>query len=160
MKKVLLSMLLAIVGIASASAQFERGKKYLGVGLDGVGISYSEYSKLHIGIGAHAGYMIDDDFMLIGDVGFNYQQKDAQQVVLGGSGRYYIEQNGIFLQVGAHYIHEAPKFNDFALTPEVGYCFFVGKHMSIEPSVYYDISVTDFKNHSKFGLKIGLGWYF
>ena len=153
-------MLLVLVGVASASAQFERGKKYLGVGLDGIGISYSEYNKLHIGIGAHAGYMIYDDFMLIGDLGFNYEKKDAQNVVIGGSGRYYIRQNGIFLQLGAHYVHEFPSFNDFQLTPEVGYCFFTGKHLTIEPSVYYDISVTDFSDKSKFGLKIGLGWYF
>jgi len=160
MKKVLLSMLLVIVGVASASAQFERGKKYLGVGLDGVGISYSEYNKLHIGIGAHAGYMIDDDFMVIGDLGFNYEKKDAQQVIIGGSGRYYIEQNGIFLQAGVHYVHEAPSFNDLTITPEVGYCFFLNQHLTIEPSVYYDFSVTSFSDKSKFGLKVGLGWYF
>lgn len=160
MKKVLLSMLLAVISIASASAQFERGKCYLGAGLDGVGISYSEHNKLHIGLGAHAGYMIEDDFMLIGDLGFNYENKDAQQVIVGGSGRYYIEQNGIFLQLGAHYVHEAPNFNDFTVTPEVGYCFFLNGHLTLEPSVYYNVSCTDFSDKSKFGIKIGLGWYF
>lgn len=160
MKKVLFTMLLALVGATSAQAQFESGKKYLGVGIDGVGISYSQHSKLHFGLGAHAGYMIEDNFMLLGDLGFNYEKKDAQQVVIGGAGRYYIEQNGIFLQVGAHYLHEAPNFNDFTITPEVGYCFFVNGHLAIEPSVYYDVSVTSFSDKSKFGLKLGLGWYF
>lgn len=160
MKKALLSLLFALVGMASASAQFEAGKKYLGVGLDGIGISYSEHNKFHIGFGAKAGYMIDDDMMLIGDLGFNYEYKDAQQVVIGGAFRYFIEQNGIFLQGGVHYLHEAPSVNDLQITPEVGYCFFLNRHLTVEPSVYYDISLGHFSNMSKFGLKIGLGWYF
>lgn len=160
MKKVMFTLLLALMGVTSAFAQFEAGKFYLGADLQGVGISYSEYNKFHLGIDAHAGYMIDDDFLLIGDVGFNYEKKDAQQVTLGAAGRYFIQQNGIFIQLGAHYLHEAKSFNDFILTPEVGYCYFVNGHLTLEPSVYYDMSITNFTSKSKFGLKIGLGWYF
>lgn len=160
MKKVLLSMLLALVGVASASAQFESGKKYLGMSLNGLDISYSEHTNFHLGLSTKTGYMIDDDLLLIGDLGFEYRNKDAQQIILGAAGRYFIEQNGIFLQVGAHYVHEAPKFNDVTITPEVGYCFFVNRHLTLEPSVYYDMSLTSFSDKSKFGLKLGLGWYF
>lgn len=160
MKKVLFTMLFALIGVVSASAQFERGTYYTGIGLDGVGLSYSNYNKLHIGVGAHAGYMIEDNIMLLADVGFNYEKKDAQQVLLGAAGRYYIEQNGIFLQAGVHYMHEAPKFNDLVITPEVGYCYFLGRHLTIEPSVYWDMSITSFSDKSKFGVKVGLGLYF
>lgn len=153
-------MLFAIIGMASASAQFEQGKKYLGVGFDGVGISYSEHTKFHLGLAAKAGYMIEDNTLLIGDLGFNFQNKDAQQVILGGAFRYFFEQNGIFLQGGLHYLHEAASLNDLQITPEVGYCFFVNGHLTIEPSVFYDISLGHFSDMSKFGLKIGLGWYF
>lgn len=160
MKKALFSLLLAFVGVASASAQFEKDKKYLGVGFEGIGFSYSEYNKFHIGLGAHAGYMVLNDFMVIGDFTFNYANKDAQEVTLGAAGRYFIEQNGIFLQLGMHYAHEAPSFNDFKITPEVGYCYFLNGHLTLEPSVYYNVSCTDFSNKSKFGVKLGLGWYF
>lgn len=160
MKKVFITILLAIIGVASASAQFEIGKKYLGIGINGLDISYSEHTNFSIGLATKAGYMIEDDVMLIGDLGFNLRNKDAQEIVVGGAGRYYIEQNGIFLQVGAHYIHEAPNFNDVTITPEVGYCFFLNRHLTVEPSVYYDMSLTSFSNKSKFGLKVGLGWYF
>ena len=160
MKKVLLSMLLVVFSVASASAQFERDKKYLGASLNGIGFSYSESTKFQIGLGAKAGYMIERDFMLIGDFGFNYRNKEAQEVYIGGAGRYFIEQNGIFLQLGAHYIHRAKSFNDLTITPEVGYCFFLNRHLTIEPSIYYDISVTDFSDKSTFGIKASLGWYF
>lgn len=160
MKKVLLSMLLAFMGVTGAFAQFEAGKMYLGADLQGIGLSYSEYNKFHIGVDGHAGYMVEDNWMLLADVGFNYEKSDAQQVTLGGAGRFYFQQNGIFLQLGAHYLHEAKSFNDFIITPEIGYCFFLNGHIAIEPSVYWDMSITNFSRKSKFGLKVGLGWYF
>lgn len=42
---------------------------------------------------------------------------------------------------------------------EIGYAFFINRHVTIEPAVYYEQS---FKDHSKFsnvGLRLGLGIY-
>ena len=54
----------------------------------------------------------------------------------------------------------AAKNNSINLTPEVGYCFYVNHFLSLEPSLYYNISLNDFSDSSKVGLKLGLGFYF
>jgi hypothetical protein len=43
---------------------------------------------------------------------------------------------------------------------EVGYAFFVNKNITIEPAVYYKMSLADFSDNSTVGLKIGFGFYF
>lgn len=160
MKKLLITMLLAIVGVGSASAQFEIGKKYLGATTNSAGLSYSDATKFQIGAGVNAGYMFEQDWLAIAEAGFDYSNKDMQSFYLGAKCRYLIEQNGIFLQGGVKYLHSAPSFNDVQITPEVGYCFFLNRHLTVEPSFYYDMSLSDFTKKSKAGLKIGLGWYF
>ena len=52
------------------------------------------------------------------------------------------------------------KKNLVCLTPEVGYAFFLGRNVTIEPSVYYDLSFSDISEFSKLGFKIGFGVYF
>lgn len=155
-----MTLVLAIMGFASASAQFESDKLYLGSTLNGINLSYSDSKNLSLGFGAQAGYMFEQDWLAIGEVGFDFHSKDLQSTFIGAKCRYFIEQNGIFLQAGAKYVHAAKSYNDVVLTPEVGYCFFLNGHLTVEPSIYFDMSVTDFSKKSEFGLKIGLGWYF
>ena len=66
----------------------------------------------------------------------------------------------VYLAFGAKMLHEYKSINDFELTPEVGYCFFLNKNVTIEPSVYYDMSLGHFADYSKVGLKVGLGIFF
>ena len=160
MKKVAFILLFALVGITSASAQFEKGKKYVGATVSGFDMSYSETTKFHFGLDAKAGYMIARDWMILGQLGFNYHNSDVHEFSFGASGRYYIEQNGIFLSVGAKYVHEWKAFNDFVVTPEVGYCFFLNRKVTLEPSIYFDMSMTKFGDRSRFGLKVGIGFFF
>lgn len=160
MKKLLFTLLLAVLGISSASAQFEKGKMYLGATTNSAGLSYSKNEKFTIGAGVNGGYMFEDGWMAIAEAGFNYSNKDLQNFYLGTKCRYLIEQNGVFLQLGAKYLHGAPNYNDVMITPEVGYCFFLNRHLTIEPSLYYDMSLSDFTEKSKTGLKVGLAWYF
>jgi hypothetical protein len=160
MKKVFLAMLLAIIGSASASAQFEKGKFYGGASASGLGISYSETSKFAFGIDALAGYMFADNLMALAEVGFDYHNSDTQSLSVGARMRYYIVQNGLYLSLGAKYQHEFKDYNDFFLTPEVGYSFFLNQKVTIEPSIYYNMSFTDFGDKSRFGLKVGIGFFF
>lgn len=160
MKKLIFTLILVACGISSAFAQFEQGKKYLGISTNAAGISYSKTQKLGINAGVNAGYMFEEAWMLIGEAGFDYHNEDMQQLYAGAKCRYLIEQNGLFLQMGAKYVHEAKSFNDVQVTPELGYCFFLNHYLTVEPSVYYDVSLSDFSDKSKFGVKIGLAWYF
>ncbi|MBR6202566.1 MAG: outer membrane beta-barrel protein [Bacteroidaceae bacterium] len=160
MKKILLSLLLVVVGISSASAQFEKGKYYLGATANAGSLSYSKHEKFGINLGVNGGYLFEDGWMLLTEVGFDYHCKDMQSLYAGLKCRYLIEQNGLFLQAGARYLHGAPNYNDLQVTPEIGYCFFLNRHLTIEPSLFYDISTNKFSEYSKAGVKVGLAWYF
>ena len=160
MKKIAFVLMLALVGVTSASAQFEKGKIYGGASASGFDMSYSETTKFHLGIDAKGGYMIAKDWMILGQLGFNYHNSDTQSFSIGVSGRYYIEQNGIFLSVGGKFVHDWEDFNYLVITPVVGYCFFLNRKVTLEPSIYYDMSMSKFGDRSRFGLKVGIGFFF
>lgn len=154
-----LALALALTVTAAAHAQFEQGKKYINTSLTSGGLSYSSHEDFRIGFSAQAGYMYEPGWMVLGEAGVDYQQKDWQSVYAGAKCRYYIEENGIFVSGGVRLLHAFKNHNDFQITPELGYCFFLGKNVTIEPVAYYDISLSDC-HYSKLGLKVGLGFYF
>ena len=156
MKKFLLTVVIATISVLNASAQFEKGKVYLNGSLPNFGISYSDEKDLGIGLELNGGYFFADNLLLIGSTGFEYNDSKWNQLYVGLKGRYYILQNGLFLGAGARYLHEYKNFNDLQLTPEIGYCFFLGRNVAVEPSVYYNMSITDFAHKSEVGLKVGI----
>ena len=159
MKKILLTALLALIGMSSAFAQFEKGKWYLGATTNAAGLSYNKNEKFGLNFGVNGGYMFEEAWMFIVNTGLDYRYDDMQTLYAGGKFRYLIKQNGLFLQAGATYRYNQ-NFEDVQITPEVGYCFFLNRHLPIEPSLYYDISLTKFADRSKVGVQVGLAWYF
>jgi len=159
MKKYFLTVVLAITCAMNASAQFEKGKLYFGGTLPMAALSYSDAKDFSIGFEFNGGIFIEDDWLLIGSTGLDYSHKRWNDVFVGAKLRYYIEQNGLFLGAGARFVHEYKSFNDLQLTPEIGYCYFISRHITIEPSLFYNISLSNFKNKSEVGLKIGVGIY-
>lgn len=141
-------------------AQFESGKQYCGASLTGLNLSYNGSEELNLGIQAKAGYFFEDDMMLLAQAEYKHSGLEGVKDywALGAQGRYYIEQNGIYLGAGVKLIHTG-SYNDVMPGVEVGYAFFVSKQVTIEPAVYYDQS---FKNHSDYstvGVKVGIGIY-
>lgn len=163
MKKIFIALLLAAVSLG-ASAQFERGTKYVNASLTGFGIDYQKAGGFHLGIGGGVGYFVADSWMLQGQLGWNHQDT-ANEFNLGLGGRYYLKSNGFFFGAGLRYgVWCAgtgfPVDHNIYLTPEVGYCFFLNDHVTIEPSVYLDMCMNHFKDYTKFGLKVSFGYYF
>ena len=163
MKKLLLATLLAIVCL-NASAQFDKGTKYLNLSLTGLDMNYSKNAKFHFGLDVMGGYFVEESWMLNGRFGYNHMGgADANTFDLGAGVRYYFKQNGIFLGGGLLYEFDGVgnfKNNYIDLTPEVGYCFYINHYLSIEPSVYYNLCLNKFSDGSKVGLRIGVGFYF
>lgn len=157
MKK-LAMVLIALTMTLAAHAQFEAGKWYSTASLTGLDLSYAGAQDLHLGINAKAGYLIEDNIMLLGGIGVD-TQKGNSQFSLGAGGRYYIEQNGIFLGVNVAYKHGNGGYNDFMPGIEVGYAFFVNGKCTIEPAIYYDQSFKSHRDYSRVGIKIGIGIY-
>lgn len=151
---------LGLMVSVGAHAQFESGKQYCGASLTGLNLSYNGSEELSLGIQAKAGYFFEDDMMLLAQAEYKHSGLEGVKDywALGAQGRYYIEQNGIYLGAGMKLIHTG-SYNDVMPGVEVGYAFFVGKQVTIEPAVYYDQS---FKNHSDYstvGVKVGIGIY-
>ena len=191
MLRKVLTMLLIAVSSMQASAQFEKYTSYLNTSLTGLGLSYSKDSRFKMGVQATGGYFVEDCWMVYGRFGFEHQgargvMKNRNDLQIGVGGRYYIEQNGIFLGVGLAYQHatnvtfsqhesiiggttengpvEIRNYygnrNYVHLTPEVGYCFYVNNYLSIEPSVYCNLCLNRFSEGTEIGLKFGMGFYF
>ena len=151
---------LGLMVSVGAHAQFESGKQYCGASLTGLNLSYNGSEELSLGIQAKAGYFFEDDMMLLAQAEYKHSGLEGVKDywALGAQGRYYIEQNGIYLGAGMKLIHTG-SYNDMMPGVEVGYAFFLSKQVTIEPAVYYDQS---FKNHSDYstvGVKVGIGIY-
>lgn len=151
---------LGLMVSVGAHAQFESGKQYCGASLTGLNLSYNGSEELSLGIQAKAGYFFEDDMVLLAQAEYKHSGLEGVKDywALGAQGRYYIEQNGIYLGAGMKLIHTG-SYNDVMPGVEVGYAFFVSKQVTIEPAVYYDQS---FKNHSDYstvGVKVGIGIY-
>lgn len=194
LRKGLLTLLMAVSGL-SASAQFEKYTSYLNTSLTGMGLSYSKDSKLKFGIQATGGYFVEDGWMIYGRAGYEHQGhrgdiQNRNDLQLGVGGRYYFQQNGIYLGLGLMYAHatnvtvtekenvwqgtgsQDKEFitrtvynvygsrNYIHFTPEVGYCFYVNQYLSIEPSVYFNLCLNRFSEGTEVGLKLGMGYYF
>jgi hypothetical protein len=155
-------VLCLLVATLSASAQFERGTFMVNAALSGANLSYSSQEKGVFGLGATGGLFLVDDFALMGTLGMDLTDP-VNEYYFGLGGRYYLEDNGIFLGGGVkastYSYKNADDDNDFALTAEAGYAFFLSKTVTIEPSVYYNLSLKD-GDYSKIGARIGFSIYF
>lgn len=158
MKKVLIALLFLMAGM-QANAQFEQGKKYVSASLSGLGLSYSSNEKFRLGLDADAGYFVGDCLMVRANVGYEHTPH-VDDVRIGAGARYYFLQNGIYLGAGAEYNHFTPSNNDLMIPLEVGYAFFLNRHVTVEPALYYKMSLHDFSGNSTVGVRVGFGFYF
>ena len=159
MKKI--ALLLAVLAVSlTASAQFEEGKKYVGVSATGLDLNYSGKDDLKIGVEAKGGYFLFDNLMATGSLKYQNNGKAPDSFSLGVGGRYYIIQNGIFLGANVEFIHADTNYNDLMPGVEVGYAFFLNRYLTIEPALYYQQSFKKHSDYSCVGLKVGFGYYF
>lgn len=160
MKKIFISLLFAAVSIG-AFAQFEKGTKYFGASATGFGFSYSKFEDFRLGLHVTGGYFLMDGLMALAEIGWDHQDR-TNIFDCALAARYYMKANGIFCGGGIKYGHVGPSNvrNNVYISPEVGYCFYLNNHVSIEPAVYCDMCLNHFKDFTKVGFKIGFGYYF
>ena len=159
MKKLVVAMLLMAVTMG-AMAQFEKGTKYVGASLSGLNMSWNDKRDFGLGLDLKGGYFIKQDLMVEGVFGVDCTSFDLNKLIIGSKLRYYTRENGLFYAAGLQYVHERKNFNDLQVTPEFGYCYYLNHYISVEPSVYLDMSLTDTAHKSELGLKVGIGIYF
>lgn len=158
LKKLFVGLALATASLA-AHAQFDAGTKYISTGLSGLNLSYGDQAGFQLGVDASAGYFVADSWLLKANLSYTHtRHTDDFSANVGG--RYYIRQNGLFLGAGVGFSHFTKNINDVEIPIEAGYCYYLNGHISIEPSVYYNMSLNDFAGGSRVGLRVGLGFYF
>jgi hypothetical protein len=167
MKKILMSAI-ALMMAMNVNAQkllnesttpFEESKVYVGASLSGLTLNYSKASDWSFGLSAKAGYLFLDNWMVLGILDYqNYSSGYAVTTNIGAGGRYYFERNGIFAGLTAKYSHQ-PGIDEFKPEINVGYAFFLGHYVTLEPELYYEQSFRESK-YSQFGLRLGFGVYF
>ena len=156
MKKTLVLLLMTVMTLG-AKAQFEKGTHYVNASLTGLGISYDK-GDFSFGIGTEYGYYIADNWMIGGTVGYRHVGGyNAFQLKPGF--RYSFSQCGINLGCGLQYEHAGSERDYAQLCPQVGYTFYIDDKVSIEPALYADFGLNDFKYGTSAGLKVGIGIY-
>lgn len=165
MRKTLLTILFAVVAGLTIQAQnntrrvpFAKGKVYIASSLSGLDLSYGKTQDWHLDLMAKAGYLFTDNWMFTGMMDYDYRREGSNAFNLGAGFRYYIEQNGLYLGMGATYVHNEDLTDDVMPTVQVGYAFFLNGTVTIEPEIYYNQSLKN-SDYSGFGLRIGIGVY-
>ena len=158
MKRIYLVLIAVLVTVA-AHAQFEAGKYYVGASLSGVGLSYNGSEKASFGLQGRAGYLIDDNLMATAQLEWDKKHSQPAYFKAGVGMRYYIVQNGIYLGAGVNYLHVGDLYDDFLPSVHVGYAFFIGRCVTIEPEIYYNQSFKSHKDYSTIGFRLGVGLY-
>ena len=164
MKKLFACLLLVLATTVSANAQFEKNKWYVNASLTGLNLSHSKSEGTNFGFAMAGGAFVADNLAILLNFKGQYVEHGFDETSVGAQGRYYFASCGVYGGLGMTYKHLTSsgnfKKNLVCFTPEVGYAFFLGRNLAIEPAVYYDISLDETSEYSKLGLKIGFGLYF
>ena len=155
MKKIAFIVVALVMSVA-ANAQFEQGKGYIGASMSGIDIS-NQTKEFHLGLNAQLGYMFQDNLLALGTLGWDHWDKSGDSFVLGAGARYYIEQNGLYLGGSLKYKH-AEQYDDLLPGVQLGYAFFLGRTVTLEPELYFDMSTKKF-DYTCYGVRVGIGIY-
>ena len=165
MKETIVAALCALLFTLTGNAQtqdslpFAKDKFYTAASLSNFDINWNKSQSWHADLAAKCGYLFEDDWMITANLGYDWYKVGSNTFKAGAGLRYYIEQNGLFLGAGADYLH-SEGFDDFMPTVQLGYAFFLNRTVTIEPEVYYNLSLKDHNEYSGFGFRIGFGIYF
>lgn len=162
-KRILLSVVLMVSVALGAHAQFEKDVWYMNASLTGLDLSHSKYEGTNFGIALSGGAFVADNVALLVNFKGQYVENGLDETSVGAQARYYFSSCGVYGGLGVAYKHlsgSGCKKDVVCLTPEVGYAFFLGRNLTVEPAVYYDLSLNDVSEYSKLGFKIGFGVYF
>ena len=133
------------------------------IGSTGLDLSHSKYEGTNFGFTLGGGAFVADNFAVLLNFKGQYVEHGTDETSIGAQGRYYLSSCGVYGGLGMAYKHLSSgdyKKNLVCLTPEVGYAFFLGRNLTVEPAVYYDLSFNHTSEYSKLGFKIGFGLYF
>jgi hypothetical protein len=164
MKKIMMMLLCGFLFSLAGHAQgeyvppFAKNKVYAAASLSGLNFKYNSSDNWHADFNARGGWLFADNWMVLGDMGYNYLHGGHNTLQAGGGLRYYIEQNGLYIGVGATYVHNG-HFDDMMPGAHLGYAFFLNRYVTVEPEIYYNQKLKSPSDYSGFGFRLGVGIY-
>jgi hypothetical protein len=165
MKKVILVMVVALVSVATVSAQFTKGGKTLSANVTGLDFGITSVkdvddSPINFGLGITGSYFVIDNLAITAGLGFDYYKEgdyNTNRFNFEIGGRYYVYQ-GLFAALA----YEGAKEKDFDLAGygriQLGYDLYITDNVFFEPALYFKKGFGDLtKDITQFGLSIGIG---
>ena len=152
MKKILL-IVVAIATFGFTNAQTEQGQIFLEANT-GFGAASPSNTGLYVSnkgsvtkynIGVEGGYLVIDGLAIKLGVGYGDNGAKTKNTVLSfkAGAKYYLQDKfPIQLDVNGSSIKDEVN-NPMYAGLQVGYAFFIGDHVTIEPGVRYDYSLND-----------------
>jgi hypothetical protein len=165
MKKIIVAACLLLTSW-EANAQFEKNSWVVNPTVTGVEYSHNDANKNHFGFSAQGGAFVIDNAAVLLKLGGDWT-KTVHTYSVGTGGRYNFSNTGIYVGSELFFTRLAYRNDreqqghrdEYGLTVDWGYAFFLSRTVTVEPAVYYDLSFKD-SDLSKFGLKLGFGFYF
>lgn len=161
MKKLALLVCLLVATVA-AQAQFEKGKWILNPSISGLELSHDTGTdETSFGLEVKGGAFLLDNVALLVHAGaqWNAAGSDLNIYTLGVGARYYFSKVGLYLGADVNvdrWDWDGIDDTKFSFGAEAGYAFFLSKTVTLEPAVFWNVD----SDRSKFGLKVGFGFYF
>lgn len=157
MKKVLLFLVVALLGISTASAQFEKGNKTIAARTSALDLEFGK-DRVNLNLSGYGSYFIIDNLALKGGLGLNYQKNGD------------VDISGFDFEVGANYYFykmfygglgfALDKYSDVDLKTsikfEAGATCYIAKNVFVNPAIYYKSGLGN-TGYSQFGLEVGIG---
>jgi hypothetical protein len=158
MKKVLLILVVALLGVTAASAQFEKGTRTIAARTSAFDLSFgNDETNFNIGLGGS--YFIINNLGLKAEIGFNYMEVDGGDDInsfnFGVGADYFFYK---FFYGGLGFDFSKVKGSDFgvAIQLEAGLRYYVVNNVFVNPAIYY-YSGFGTNDRSNFGIQLGIG---
>lgn len=162
---------LAVLGFTFANAQEQTTKgKWLieantgfglGVGNTSLGL-WSQDGNTAYNIGAEGGYFVTDNLAIKLGLGYGDDGSDyASSTFAYKVGAKYYAANKFPIEVSYNGVsYEGADENPSYIGLQGGYAWFLGKNISVEPGVRYNVSLNDDYYKSAFQLNVGFALHF
>ena len=150
-------MTLAILGVATANAQFTKGTKRIAAQTSAFDLNFGSHVT-NFNIGAKGSYFIINNLAVKAGIGFDYRKEkksDTNTFNFEVGADYYFYK--IFYG-GFGFSFDKPKSIDLqsAIKLEAGASYYIAQNVYVNPAIYYKSGLGDNKV-SRFGLEMGIG---
>lgn len=158
MKKVILLAMVAIFGIATANAQFEKGVKRIKASTSAFDMNFSD-EDFNLNLGLDASYFLATNVALKAGIGFEWKNPEDQpswsKFRFGIGADYYFYR---MLYGGVGFDFSKTKSLDFeaAIQLEVGATYYIAQNVYLNPAIYFNSGLGS-NSTARFGLQAGFG---